>query len=146
MLFEILTAIILHNPADKASRDFIGSIPNGADVQIIDWYNDDAARYAYIGPPPSAFPTVILNMPDGTQGTMRAPKTWADASAAIAAPTGKAETVVTPGTYIGGVTLQEANNLAAAPTMSKTAKSAITTTLQSPTVQTAQGASANAVK
>lgn len=74
-----MNVIILHNSEDKASRDFVASIPkdDGNTYCIIDWYKQpDEIKsrtcpchfgQPYQGPDPSAFPELIyeeLTPPD----------------------------------------------------------------------------------
>ena len=148
MLLEILSTIILHNSLAKESRDFVSTIPEGADVQVIDWYQDESARFKYTGPPPSAFPSAIIEVPahaetvtdmhgkeyiesvPDTQGTLRLPKSWDGVIEAQESPIGKCETMVEPFKHIGGVTVNEARALKDRAELRGAAKQAIEETLQ----------------
>ena len=58
--------IILHNRQCAASRDFVAALPE-SDHKIIEWYTDVAAVAEYmatIGVSPSAFPSVVIRVPD----------------------------------------------------------------------------------
>lgn len=74
-----MNVIILHNSEDKASRDFVASIPkdDGNTYCIIDWYKQPEEIKSrtcschfgkpYEGPDPSAFPEMVyedLTPPD----------------------------------------------------------------------------------
>lgn len=71
--------IILHNPHDKLSRDFVAA--HGAGHTVIDWY----APHDYAGPAPSAFPSVVDMDAEGGPIIVRLPVDMADAEAQIAA-------------------------------------------------------------
>ncbi len=82
--------IILHNPEDKASRDFVEQHGSGHTVLS---YPDCVAQYPYI----SAFPSVVVDVPatlavdEAGQPTsevipahyelVRMPETWSDVDA-----------------------------------------------------------------
>lgn len=61
--------IILHNPQDQLSRDFVTTY--GDSCEVLDWYADEATREAYLAEPgnpaPSAFPTVVIDIPAYTE-------------------------------------------------------------------------------
>lgn len=146
----VLTVIVLHNSLDAASRKFVASIPVGADVQIIDWYSNDAARYSYTGPPPSAFPTAVIDVPPHTEvvkdvkgntigtrnvpamkATLRMPANWNAVQTALSSPlSARIESAATDGNYVGGQTLPEAQVLLNNPFLSPDAASAISNTLR----------------
>jgi hypothetical protein len=53
--------IVLHNGADRTSRDLVSACGDTVG-QILDWYGDPAARAEYLErglPAPSAFPSVV---------------------------------------------------------------------------------------
>lgn len=52
--------ILLHHPEAELSRTLLASKPEG--MQAIDW-TDQAQREAYVGPSPSAFPSVVVEVP-----------------------------------------------------------------------------------
>jgi len=61
--------IVLHNTNDQASIQFVAA--HCAGLAVIDWYGDDTAREAYLAdsgnPAPSAFPTVVVDIPAYTE-------------------------------------------------------------------------------
>lgn len=61
--------IILHNPLDKASRDFVASY--GAGHEVLE-YPDCVQRYPYI----SAFPSVVVAESIDSHYICRQPTTW----------------------------------------------------------------------
>lgn len=63
--------IILHNPLDKASRDFVAA--HGAGHEVLE-YPDCVQRYPYI----SAFPSVVVAETATEHYICRQPKNWAD--------------------------------------------------------------------
>lgn len=73
--------IILHNPQDKDSRDFVAA--NGEGHTVIDWYSEQRATYT--GPMPSAFPSVVDMNATGGPVIIRMPADIADAETQIAA-------------------------------------------------------------
>ncbi|MDE2105520.1 MAG: hypothetical protein KGL39_50300 [Patescibacteria group bacterium] len=109
----IAAIIVLHNAADSASVSFLQSCPTDGSVQVIDWYHDDAARYSYTGPPPSAFPTVVVPLPLGRLGTLRQPTDWKkDVAPLLKKPdTTKLETICNDGDFIGGQDADHVNEL-----------------------------------
>lgn len=109
--------ILLINSLDARSRAFVEALSPGHDYEIVDWYVDKAARYAYVGPPPSDFPSVVVDLPDDMQGLIRCPADPDDAEAKLADAETYAESVVPVGTYIGGVTLVEAEENVDSPAM-----------------------------
>ena len=116
--------IVLHNSYDAASRAFVATCPTDGSVQVIDWYQDDAARYAYVGPPPSAFPTVIVPLYNGQVGTFRQPASWSSVTTALGDPNSfQPETVTNPAWGVGGQTVAENQTLIAS-NASPTIKSA----------------------
>lgn len=52
--------ILLHHPEAELSRILLASKPEG--MQAIDW-TDQVQREAYVGPSPSAFPSVVVEVP-----------------------------------------------------------------------------------
>jgi len=69
--------IILHNPLDKASRDFVAA--HGAGNEIME-YPDCVQRYPYI----SAFPSVVVAEFNDAHYVCRQPQNWADVESFIA--------------------------------------------------------------
>lgn len=72
--------IILHNPHDKTSRDFVAA--HGAGHTVIDWY---APPIPPLIPMPSAFPSVVDMDAEGGPIVVRLPIDMDDALAQIAA-------------------------------------------------------------
>lgn len=52
--------ILLHHPESELSRALAASAPAG--VQVLDW-TDKVAVATYAGPQPSAFPSVVVDVP-----------------------------------------------------------------------------------
>lgn len=71
--------LILHNPHDKTSRDFVAA--HGAGHTVVDWYGP----HGYTGPSPSAFPSVVDMDAEGGPIIIRLPVDMADAEAQIEA-------------------------------------------------------------
>ena len=55
--------ILLHHPEVELSRELLATLPEGCGC--VDWTSDtQREEYAVLsGPPPSAFPSVIVNVP-----------------------------------------------------------------------------------
>lgn len=78
--------IILHNKHDKASRDFVKFLPElkeGDNYEIVDWYEDAGARFSYLGPPPSSFPSVAFENETGFF-IIREPESWQEVDNLVA--------------------------------------------------------------
>ncbi|MBN2140854.1 MAG: hypothetical protein JW718_07590 [Desulfovibrionaceae bacterium] len=60
-----MSYVILHNENDAGSRDFVAA--HGQGNEVLDWYNDAAARAAFEaahpGVTPRAFPAVLVEAP-----------------------------------------------------------------------------------
>lgn len=80
--------IILNNPNDRASREFVASLGADHDYEIIDYYGVDRAKYT--GPAPSAFPTVVVEIV-GRSISVAKPADWSAVEAAIANLLGNAK-------------------------------------------------------
>lgn len=52
--------ILLHHPESALSRELLATRPET--VQVVDWSDPEAAA-GYCGPPPSAFPCVVVEAP-----------------------------------------------------------------------------------
>ena len=48
---------LLHHPESELSRSLLATVPEG--VEVIDW----TQPHDYDGPPPSAFPSVVVDVP-----------------------------------------------------------------------------------
>lgn len=71
--------IILHNRQSAASRDFVAALPEGSGHQVIEWYTEPGPVAEYMaagGPSPSAFPSVVVRIPDVTTDTGVIPAHW----------------------------------------------------------------------
>lgn len=76
---------VLHNRYDRSSRDFTGTIPkDNNEYVIIDWYEDEGARFSYLGPPASAFPSVAFES-ENEFFIIRAPESWEEVDEAVGA-------------------------------------------------------------
>ena len=112
--FLVCSFIVLHNAYDLRSREFVESLPKDFPKNcIVNWHDDPMSRFAYDGPPPSAFPSVVLHRENGYYALVRTPGKveevlgWKDSPGS---PSGF-ESITQPGIYVGGLKIWEAQNL-----------------------------------
>jgi hypothetical protein len=115
--------IVLHNSLDKESREFVRALPEGNTYTIIDWYKDEDGRFRYVGPPPSAFPTVVSD--DGT-GILSAVRTPANIDEVVTKLSiGEVESKAAPNEYCGGIKAEDLTGVLELPLLSPTIKTHI---------------------
>lgn len=107
--------IILHSVHDKYSREFVASLPeDNNEYEVIDWYQDEGARFSYIGPPVSAFPSVAFES-DSVFYIIRRPNSWKEVDEAVAASLTQTKyaklSSVDKGKFIGGQRIEELDSL-----------------------------------
>lgn len=100
-------AVILYSSSERESRRFIAQLPEGHGHKLIDWHRDLDARYTYEGPAPSAFPSVAIKQLNGDWALYRTPASVEECQQPEVLP----ESIAPRAAYIGGIKVQQAEQL-----------------------------------